>query len=70
MESSNDNKKRIRVLQNDKSSGPERHQKDIIKSLKKAGLNQNDINYIINGLNEIDQMIQDKKNSQTKKIDL
>ncbi|ARF12406.1 hypothetical protein Klosneuvirus_5_76 [Klosneuvirus KNV1] len=34
---------------------------DIIKDLKKAGLKQQDIDYIINELNEIEKIIHNKK---------
>lgn len=48
--------------QNDENNrnNKQKYQMDIIKDLKKAGLKQEDIDYIINELNTIEKMIQDK----------
>lgn len=65
-----DKSRRNIKVKNEKISDTERHQKDIIKSLRKANVNEKDIEYIINGLNEINKMIQDKKTSSCVKIDI
>lgn len=54
-------RRNIKVVQDEKMSDKDRHRMDIIKSLKKAELSTKDIEYIINGLNDIDEMIQNKK---------
>lgn len=64
MDNSNDKNNgmnRIKIIKAPELTEREKNQRDIIKSLKKEGVCQKDIDYIINGLNEIEEMIKEKK---------
>lgn len=57
------NIKRVKITHNIKISTKEKNYLMIIKSLKEAGLSEKDINYIINGLRDIDDMIKFNKHT-------